>query len=502
MNSPLRRVGIVVLVLFGMLFVNLNFVQAYKADSYRTSPYNGRVQVAEYERARGVVEAQGRALARSQETDGELKYLRQYPDKGLYAHVVGYKPVNLQASNIERSEDEFLAGTSDQFFADRLKEKFTGDRISGGNVRLSLSLAAQRTAATQLSRNRVGAKRGAVVALDPRSGGVQALVSMPTFDPNELVSHDRDAAAAAYKRLEKAPNGPLKNRALAETLPPGSTFKVIDAAAALENGYTPQTAIPAGRAYTPPQTGQVITNAAPSICPEDQVTLREAVRESCNTGFAKLGVRLGAEVLKAKARDFGFEDEKLVCGRIDGGGIAVAPSRTGTMSRPDGQVDPAQVAQSAIGQRDVKMTPMQGALIAATVANGGAQMRPYLVQQLLGPDRRSLYSARPEELRRPVEEGVARDLQDMMVAVVESGTGESAGIRGHRVGGKTGTAQAGVGEEDHGWFIGFALAPDGTPVSAVAVVLEHAGQGGSREAARIAGQVMRAVIGQSRGGGD
>jgi peptidoglycan glycosyltransferase len=502
MNAPLRRVGVVVLVLFGLLFVNLNWVQAWKANEYRTSPYNGRVQVAEYERQRGVIEAQGKALARSTETSGELKYLRGYPFKALYAHVVGYKPVNLAATGIERSENDFLAGTSDQLFADRFRDMFTGDETGGGNVLLSLSLRAQQTAFNDLADNRVGARRGGIVALDPRTGAVQAMVSMPSFDPNPLVSHDTEAAEAAYRKLESDKTGPLKNRAAGETKPPGSTFKVIDAAAALENGYKPDTLIPAGPTYRPPQTGQVIRNAAPSICPEAKVTLKEALTESCNTGFAELGVTLGGDVLKDKARDFGFEDEELTCGRVDGDGIPVAASRTGDMQRPDGAEDPAVVAQSAIGQRDVRMTPMQGALIAATVANDGEQMKPYLVQQLLGPDRRPIETASPDTLRRPISGEVAGALEDMMVSVVENGTGTRAQIDGYRVGGKTGTAQAGETEADHGWFIGFVKDKEGRPISAVAVLLENAGSGGSSEAARIGGRVMRAVIADGRRGGD
>lgn len=502
MNAPLRKVGVVVLILFGLLFVNLNWVQGWKANEYRTSPYNGRVQVAEYERQRGVIEAQGRALANSAETEGELKFLRRYPFEAMYAHVVGYKPVNLEATGIERVENDFLSGTSDQLFADRIRGMFTGDEIGGGNVILSLSLRAQQTAYQQLVNNRAGATKGAVVALNPRTGAVQAMVSIPSYDPTPLASHDTKAAEAAYRKLEQNKAGPLKNRALGETQPPGSTFKVIDAAAALENGYEPDTQIPAGPSYKPPQTNQVIRNAVPSICPESQVTLREALTESCNTGFAKLGNELGADVLKEKARAFGFEDDEQTCGRVDGDGVKVAPSRTGDMTRPDGQEDPAAVAQSSIGQRDVRMTPLQGAMIAAAVANDGRQMTPYLVQQLLGPDRRPIETASPDELRRPVSGEVARALQDMMVNVVERGTGTNARINGFRVGGKTGTAEAGEGQPEHGWFIGFAFNGDGEPLSAVGVLLESAGSDGSGEAARIGGQVMRAVVGSNRGGGD
>ncbi|HEY0696857.1 MAG TPA: penicillin-binding transpeptidase domain-containing protein, partial [Micromonospora sp.] len=307
------------------------------------------------------------------------------------------------------------------------------------------------------------------------------------------------AAQAAYDKLNGDRSGPLRNRALTEVLPPGSTFKVVVAAAGLENGVGKDTRIPAGPSYTAPTSGSAIRNAAPSICPEPQVTLIEALTESCNTGFAQLGVSLGAEKIKEKARQFGFEQEDLTCGRLTGGGLPVAASRTGDIRNPDGGDDQAALAQSSIGQNNVRMTPLEGAMIAGAVANGGSQMRPYLVQQLLGPDRTTTYyTANPKELRQSVSSQVAGDLQDMMVSVVENGSGRSAQISGYTVGGKTGTAQSGEGVDDHGWFIGFVM-KDGQPISAVAVVLEAAGKGGSAEAARITREIMRAVI-ADRGG--
>jgi peptidoglycan glycosyltransferase len=498
-NAPLRRAGVVIMVLFGLLFANLNWVQGYKADEYRTSGFNARVQVAEYERPRGVIEAGGEALAESVATNDSLKYRRTYPLKQPYAHVVGYKPVNLGATAIERSENDFLSGESDKLFADRFKDLFTGDNTGGGNVLLTINRQAQERAYEDLTNNRGGVPRGAAVALDPRTGAVQALVSMPSFDPNPLADHDTKKAQAAYDKLEKADNGPLKNRALSEVLPPGSTFKVIMAAAALENGITKETNIPAGSTYTAPTSGSPIKNAAPSICPEAQVTLIQAVTESCNTGFAQLGVKLGAEKVKSEARKFGFgEDGDLTVGNLSGGGLPVAASETGTIQGPDGRDDIGALAQSSIGQNNVRMTPLQGALIAATVANDGRQMQPYLVQRLLGPDRRQIDRATPKVLREPISAQVAQDLQDMMESVVQNGTGRNADINGFTVGGKTGTAQTGV-SPNIGWFIGFAINDKNEPVSAVCVVLEDYGDGGSAEAARIGGRIMRAAAG--RGGG-
>ncbi|MFI5893309.1 peptidoglycan D,D-transpeptidase FtsI family protein [Actinoplanes sp. NPDC051513] len=498
MNAPLRRAGVVILVLFGLLFANLNWVQAYKADDYRTSDYNRRVVVAQYERPRGVIEAGGKGLAENKATDDTLKYLRVYPKKEVYAPVIGYRPVSLGATGIENSENDFLSGESDTLFADRVKDMFTGNDTGGGNVVLSLSTKAQETAWKEMVNNERGVTKGAAVAIDPRTGAIQAMVSMPSYDPNPLVSHDEKAAAEAYNKLVKDKDQPLLNRATQETLPPGSTFKVIDSAAALSNGYTPSTEIPAGATYK--ESGAVIHNAEDEVCPGSEVTLKEALTESCNTGFAKLGVKLGRDKIVGMAKAFGFEDDKLTIGNLkENTGLPVAASRTGDIANPDGSVDKGALAQSSIGQRDVRMTSVQGALMAATVANGGKQMRPYLVQKLLGPDRRTIYSANPTTLRTPITESVSNDLKDMMVSVVENGTGTKAKIKGFEVGGKTGTAQNAVGADPHGWFIGFAFNDKGEAVSAVCVMLENVPGGhASAEAARIAGLIMKAAA----GGGD
>ncbi|WP_213455692.1 peptidoglycan D,D-transpeptidase FtsI family protein [Rhizomonospora bruguierae] len=500
MNAPLRRVGVVAMILFGLLFANLNWVQAYKADEYRNSDYNGRVQVAEYERERGKIVAGGKVLAQSKATNDDLKFQRTYPFKETYAHVIGYKPVNLGDIAVENYENEFLAGTSDSLFGERFRDMWRNSKSPGGNVLLTLSPTAQETAVRELANNNVGATRGAVIALNPRSGAVLAMASMPSFDPNPLVSHSTKAAQAAYDKLLADPKKPLLNRALAETFPPGSTFKVIDSAAALEAGLTAQSELTGGSTYKPPDTSQVIGNAPGVTCP-NKITLKQALTVSCNTAFTRLAVeKLGADTLKRKAQDFGFGDGDLRVGQLDDGGVRVAASQTGDIKDPDGTDDLPALAQSAIGQANVRMTPLQGALMAATVANGGSQMRPYLVQVLQGPDlTTNHYTASPRELRRPVDPQVAATLQDMMISVVENGSGRKAQIDGYTVGGKTGTAQAGEGVENHGWFIGFVKKGD-EPIAAVAVLLQNAGQGGSAEAARIAGQVMKSIT-RDRGNG-
>lgn len=493
MNAPLRRVGLVVLVLFALLFANLNYVQAYKADDYRNSDYNARVQISEYQRQRGSIElAGGVIVAQSSPTDDQLKYQRSYPLGPQYAHIVGYKPVNLGSTGIEKLENAYLQGNDDSQIADRWLAMLTGKRTSGGNILLSLNPAAQKAAYDALQNNG-DTRTGAVVALDPRTGALLASVSSPSFDPNPLVSHNTQAAAEAARQLDADKSAPLLNRGLSQLYPPGSTFKVIMSAAALTSGMQPDTVLQGGTSYTAPGTTLPIRNAPGVTCP-DQISLKQALTVSCNTAFAHLGAeQLGPDKIKAMAKAFGFEDTP----RFDQDSkniMNVAASHTGSMvDSKSGQVDTPSVAQSSIGQSNVQMTALQGALIAATVANGGTQMRPYLIEKELAADRTSNYVAHPQVERHPIDEQTAEVLRDMMVNVVQNGTGTSARISGVQVGGKTGTAQNGD-NPDHGWFIGFAI-KDGKPVAAVAVFLERAGSGGSHDAAQIAGNVMRAIIG-------
>jgi peptidoglycan glycosyltransferase len=478
-NAPLRRIAVAVMVLFGVLFVNLNYVQFVKGDYYRNHPRNTRVLVQEYQRQRGNILAGRDVVAMSEDTGGELRFTRRYPMGPQFAPIVGFKSIRFGETGMEAKEDELLSGDDPRLFVRRVSDILTGRQPVGGDVVLTLSTDAQKEAYSRLN----GAK-GAVVALDPTTGAVLAAVSSPSFDPNPLASHKSKDAAAAWNAYLTDPNKPLVNRALGETYPPGSTFKTIVAAAALKSGdYHPDTMIPAGSSYQPRQTSHVIRNAAPSICPESEVTLQDALRESCNTGFAQLGVRLGADKVKEMARAFGFEDGSLTIP------LAVAPSRTGDMA------DEPSLAQSSIGQRDIRMTPLEGAMIAATVANDGRRMRPHLIKEEKGPDLVGILDTANDhdEMNAPLTPEQAGELRGMMDKVVESGTGTNAQIPGVEVGGKTGTAQNAEGANDHGWFIGYAI-KDGKPVVAVAVFLERAGKGGSSHATEIGGAVMKKLL--------
>jgi len=478
-NAPLRRVAIAVFVLFGLLFGQLNYVQFFQGDELRRDPSNSRVQLQEYERKRGSIVVEGEAIANSTETDGRLKFLRGYPARGLYAHVSGYKSPRFGESAIELSEDPVLSGDDDRLFVRRWTEIIKGKQADGGNVVLTLDKQVQTAAFNQLE-----GRKGAIVALDPKTGGVLAMVSAPTFDPNPLAAHDGDTQKAAWDQLNADKDKPLNNRALRETYPPGSTFKVIVSAAALKDGATSETSVDSPLSYTPPQTTKAIRNFNGGDCGGEQVSLRKALTVSCNTSYAKLGVELGADKVRDMAKDFGFEDDGLAIP------LKAAPSRVGDIP------DPPSLAQSSIGQRDVRMTPLQGAMIAAAVANNGSLMKPYVVKEVQAPDRNPLEVTSPKELSQPLNSAQASELQKMMISVVENGTGKRARVDGVEVGGKTGTAEDGDARQDHSWFIGFAMA-DGEPVGAVAVVLENAGIS-SKATAEMAGNVLSAIV-QNRG---
>lgn len=491
MNAPLRRVGIVIFVLFALLFANLNWVQGYKADSYRTSKYNGRVQLNAYQQQRGsILDKNGVVLARSVATKDTLKYQRQYPYSAMFEPVIGYRPVNGLATGVEGAEDSFLNGTA----TDRLSDLFFTSASAGDNVSLTMIKSVQQAAYNDLANNGAGGNVGAAVAIDPNTGAILAMASTPSFNPTGLVSHDTSSATHAYTAFNKQNPNPLVDRATQERYPPGSTFKVILSAAALSRGYTPQTMVPAGSSYKPvPSSDFTMTNAEAETCPQAQITLIQALTVSCNTAFAQLGVSLGSNTITQEAQAFGFGDDSLTLAGSGDHTMPVAASVVGNMTTSSGNDDPNLVAQSSIGQYQDQMTVMQGAMIAETVANGGAQMRPYLVQQIQDSDLHTTYAAQPSTLRTPISPQVAAELDTMMQSVVQNGTATSAQISGYIVAGKTGTAQNLPGAPNHRWFIGYA-SKDGHPIVAVAVLLVNAGNNGKKSAPKIAGDIMKAAI--------
>lgn len=479
MNRPLRRVALACLVLFGLLLGQANWVQVVKAKEYRNDPRNQRVLLRTYDRERGaIVVGTGSArtaVARSVETQDALRFLRTYPGGAVYAPATGFASLVYGYTGVERLEDAVLSGQDDRLLVRRLSDYVTGRQVVGGSALLTLDPRAQRAAWAALD-----GRRGAVVALDPRTGAVLAMVSSPSYDPTRLSSHDPKAIRAAYQALLAAAGDPLVNRGVERTYPPGSTFKLVTAAAALSSSYRPTTRVPSPRVLDLPGTTTDLHNFAGESCGGATMTLADALRTSCNTAFGGLGMALGEDRLAQQAAAFGFGDDEL---RLP------QPVAASVFPR---DLTRAQVAQSAIGQYDVRVTPLQMAMVAAAIANGGELMRPYLVREVLGPDLSTLSLTDPEVLRRAVSAAVAEQLTAMMELVVSDGTGTRAAISGVRVAGKTGTAQHLPGRPPHTWFVGFAPADD--PQVAVAVVLEESGQTGGQLAAPIARAVMQAVM--------
>jgi peptidoglycan glycosyltransferase len=488
-NAPLRKVAIALVALFVLLLVNANVVQVGEAKSLTSNSHNRRVLIDDYRRQRGDIIAGGQAVALSTETNDKLKYLRTYPGGSLFAPLTGYYSLTLGETGIEKSENGVLSGNDSRLSIsfDRLSQLLSGRTLRGGNVTLTIDRAAQQIAAKAL-----GNRRGAVVALDPRTGAVLAMVTSPSYDPGLLTGHDSATIGKNYQTLLKAPGNPLLNRATQQSYPPGSTFKVIVTAAALSTGnYTAQTQVPSPDTIVLPGTTKTLSNFAGESCGGPTSTLLHALEISCNTAYAKLGLALGADRLRSMAEAFGFDST------VDDVGVPVAASKF-----PDSDhINLPQTALSAIGQYDVRATPLQMAMVAAAIGNGGTLMQPYVVAQEQGPDLKVLSKTEPKKLGQPITGTVANELTQMMVGVVDQGTGTAARISGVSVAGKTGTADTGVpGAKPDSWFISFA--PAANPTVAIAVLVENGGgevnTTGGAVAAPIAKQVMEQLLKDAR----
>ena len=484
MNGPLRRLSVVVALLFGSLLLSTSWIQYVGASSVSAGQGNVRQIYREFGRERGPVVVAGQPVATSTQVGGDYQYLRGYPGGPVYAPATGFYSIVYGRTGIEAAANDVLVGTADSLFYSRIGQVLTGEDPAGGSVELTLDPVVQQAAWDAL-----GEQRGAVVALEPATGRVLAMVSKPSYDPASLASHDLGAVREAWEALNADPARPLENRAIAgRTYPPGSVFKIVTAAAALESGaYSPESELPGPAELQLPQTTAVLPNVFDGPCGAgDVITLADALRISCNTAFGQLGIDLGGDVLREQAEAFGFDTGLTIPLRV-------------TESTVPTDLDPPQSAQAAIGQFDVRVTPMQVAMVSAAVANDGVLMRPQLVRTVRGSDLQVVEDVQPETLRRPVTPATAEALTRMMVGVVEDGSGTAAQIDGVQVAGKTGTAQTGNDTDPHAWFTSFAPADD--PRVAVAVVVENGGAAGSeasggRVAAPIARAVMQAVLGR------
>lgn len=479
MNKPLRHVWLVVGVLFVLLFTSTTYFQVVAQSRLNANGQNLRTTYNEYGRHRGPIVVDGEAIANSTASGDTYGYLRGYDPGAMYAPVTGYYSVVYGFSGIERSLNDTLSGEADALFYHRISDILSGKQGRGATVELTLDAKAQEAAWDALD-----GRRGSVVALDPETGAVLAMVSAPSYDPNQLASHDTAAVQEAWSQLNDDPDRPMTNRAIGGDLyPPGSAFKLVVASAALESGdYTADSVIPGPGTYTLPNSSSVMNNFSggrQEPCgPDDESTLAEALRQSCNTSFAQLGVAVGEDQLATTAEEFGFGQRLEIP-------LSVTPSSIGT------DLDDAQLATTSIGQYEDRVTPLQMAMVAGTFANDGVVMEPQLVQAVRTSDLSTVAELSPKELGQPLSASNASQMRQMMVGVVEDGTGTAAAIDGVEVGGKTGTAEWGEDRAAHSWYVGYGQVDD--QKIAVAVVVEEGGYG-SRTAAPIARDVMEAVI--------
>jgi penicillin-binding protein A len=489
MNTPLRRVGFAMMVMILLLLGNATWVQVINADEYRKHPRNQRVLLDEYSRKRGmIIAANGDTIAGVQETTDRLRYLRTYANGPVYSSVTGYFSLTYGTGGLERTENDLLNGSDDRLFARRVSALITGRDPEGGSVQLTIVPKVQEIAYQQLTQKGF---TGSVVAMDPKTGAILAMVSTPSYDPNPLASHDTAEQSQAWKNYNAEGAGnPMFNRATGSTEPPGSTFKLVVTAAGLANGATKDTQLTGAPTITLPGTQTQLPNFNNSNCGDGvKTSLENALAKSCNTAFAELAGQLGKDKLRAQAEKFGIGEKGETVP------LPVAASDLGPMS------DEASLFQSGIGQRDVRMTPLQNAVVAATIANKGTRMKPYLVQKFLGPGLEPIDETDPDEVEDAMSSKNADALRDMMI-LSEQNTGGEGRIQGLQIASKTGTAEHGADASKtnpHAWYVGFAPAND--PKIAVAVIVEDGGDRGlGATGGKVAAPIGRAVMGAYLGG--
>ncbi|MEU8707213.1 penicillin-binding protein 2 [Streptomyces sp. NPDC048565] len=483
MTRQIRHAAGFCLLLLLALLANAARVQLFEAHELTTNSANRRTTIDRYDQPRGNILVGDEPVTGSKDTGQQLAYERTYRHGPLYAPVTGYASQTYGTSLLENAEDAVLTGTAPILAPLPLWGDITRSRQPGGDVVTTIKDSMQRAAYEGLD-----GRRGAVAALDPSSGRILALVSSPSYDP-ELLSGTGSAVTDAWGRLNRAQSRPMLNRAIRQTYPPGSAFKIVTAAAALDSGVVtdPDEETDTPSPYVLPGTSTTLPDESRGCA---KASLADAIRVSCNTVMAHLGVEVGLDGMLDAVGRFGFNDDGLTIPS----GVA--------RSNFDSDMSDDQLAQSSIGQFDTTATPLQMAMVASAVANGGELKRPHLVDRVTTDDGDTVRKQDSDSYRQAMDPATARQLQRMMTDVVEDGTGTNAAIDGVRVGGKTGTAQHGVDNSGtpYAWFIAWAQSPDsGRPAVAVAVVVEDAAAdradvSGGGNAAPIARAVMEAAL--------
>lgn len=474
MNRQIRAVSLLAGLMFLALMVNLTGSAMFRQASLNNDPHNVRVRDAEFSQNRGNILVGSRPIATTTSSNGKFAYQRVYLSGPKYAPITGYYSYYYGRSMLEQTQNAQLTGTSDAQWLSRITGTLSGHKPEGGSITTTINAKAQDAA-----WNGLKGKKGAVVALDYTTGAVLAMASSPSYDPNELASHHLNDTTRAWKNLVADPSSPLSNRATREIYPPGSTFKLVTAAAALQNGYHPNSMVDSPENWILPGTRTPLTNE--TNCGGSRITLAHALDISCNTAFGKVGVSLGQDKIRDQAERFGF-------------GKVVSSDVSSVASRFPQNLTDAQLAQSSIGQFDVAASPLQMAMVTAGIANDGKLMTPYLTAQVRASNLQVVSEHHPKQMSQPMTKESAEQLKAMMVSVVNNGTGKRARINGTTVGGKTGTAQTVQGKAPYAWFVGWS----DNPHVAVAVFIQSLDTAineisGGRLAAPIARDVIEAM---------
>ncbi len=485
MNRELKRVSILVMAFFITLFVSASVIQVGQDANLSADARNTRTLYDSYRSQRGAILVAGQPIASSVPVGDEYRFQRTYAAPLIYSNVTGYFTLTQGLTGIEGAMNTELSGTSGSQFLNRLNSILTGQDPQGASVNLTLDPLMQQAAWDAL-----GDYAGSVVVTEPSTGKILAMVSKPSFDPNLLASHDTNSVIATYDALIADPTQPLIDRSISGNLnPPGSVFKLVVAAAALESGqYTADSELDNPPSLQLPGSDSIVTNWNRGRCPGAgaTVTIKQALRESCNIPFAELGLALGRQALLEQAKKFGFNSTFDV------------PMRTAASNFPT-VMDDAQTMLSSFGQFDVRATPLQIAMVSAAIANGGKVMSPTLIQSVQDPTLKSLFDFQATQYSQAISAETAASLNAMMVDGVDNGLAGNARISGIQVAGKTGTAENGVGEPYTFWFTGFAPAND--PRYAITVLVENGGGLGQEGlsgpiAGSIAKQVLEAELGK------
>jgi peptidoglycan glycosyltransferase len=486
-NRQITRIAVVGLVLLAALIVGTTYWQAWAASGLADRQDNSIQRVAEFSVKRGkIYAADGKTILADnvkRKVGGQALYFRKYPQRGLAAHIVGYSTQVRSRAGLEASENDFLTGSNTNLSTvlDTTFDKLKGTTVKGNDLVLTIRPGAQR-----IALNALGGECGAAVAIEPRTGRLLVSASSPTYDPN-LIERKYNLATRP-----KFGCSPLFNRAEAGLYIPGSAFKVVTASAALDSGKFTLESRFSDPGYCI-EYGKKVLNFADQSGPEvfGSVDFTQALTHSINAVFCEIGKALGGRRILDTAKDFGFYsvppletpvNERAISGLYNKGKLF--------FPKNDFQVDPGRLA---FGQERLQVTPIQMGMVAATIANGGLVMRPYVVERVVAPNGSIVTKTKEESLGRAIKENTASDVAGMMEQVVRGGTGTAAALPGIRVAGKTGTAETGATHVNTTWFICFA--PVDNPRVAVAVVLEHQSGTGGTTAAPIAKSIMEALIG-------